>query len=161
MWARWCWYLGHDNRPCPSSSREPWSVPRLRGRGKQGEIARKAHLCPRSMTSTRGSLSSTYVLNTRKSADRTLGLPRVYLCSPRPRKRGTLHICANLSSFRDSRLSGLRGNYPSIATNRLAAELRFGSTISGTGANGKSWAPGREIKAARQPAHIAPATSHP
>src|SRR5258708_7338828 len=102
MWARWCWYLGHDNRPCPSSSREPWSVPRLRGRGKQGEIARKAHLCPRSMTSTRGSLSSTYVLNTRKSADRTLGLPRVYLCSPRPRKRGTLHICANLSSFRDS-----------------------------------------------------------
>jgi hypothetical protein len=35
MWARLCWYLGDRNRPCPSSSREPWSVPRLRGR-KQG-----------------------------------------------------------------------------------------------------------------------------
>ena len=51
--------------------------------------------------------------------------------------------------------------YFSIAINRLAAELRSGSTISGTGANGKSWAPGREMKAARQPAHIAPATSQP
>jgi hypothetical protein len=109
MWARLCWYLGHDNRPCPSSSRQPWSVPRLRGRGKQGEIARKVHFVSVLYDVDEGSSLVDVRLSHMQERRPRLGLPRLYPCSPRPRKRGTLHGCANLSSFRDFGLSGLRG----------------------------------------------------
>jgi hypothetical protein len=70
----------------------PWSVPRLRGRGEQGEIVRRTPLYPRSTSRPRFPLvrRSIPTFHTKKRGG-PIGLAHCGLCSPRPRKRGTLH----------------------------------------------------------------------
>jgi len=176
MWARLCWSLGDRNRPPTpkkkSHAKQTSSVVR-RTPDFGGQVAPSPPLATSAKDATAQRKEG--IQNPREICR----FPAAVLqrpsssfvvaaeCKPYA-KRASPSDVSPLDLRESASISGcfvfLRreaATYLSIATHRLAAELRFGSTISGTGANGKSWAPGREIKAARQPAHIAPATSQP
>jgi len=63
---------------------KPWSVPRLRGRGKQGNIVMHT-VYPSALC------VATFRLFVYQERSRSIRRSRPHPCSPRPRKRGALH----------------------------------------------------------------------
>jgi hypothetical protein len=79
--------LGNSQRSCDLRKPRaiPWSVPRLRGRGKQRNIVMQIfHLC-------QGYVGDVRLSTHTKERSETKRLPHHQPCLPRPRKRGTLH----------------------------------------------------------------------
>ena len=148
MWARLCWSLGHDNRQRLAV------VLVLVLEGWAGLVQGASAIGRREAAISAGRNQTLY--HRARGRARARARRKKSCCLSRHRE-----AAADPSAVGFVFLRREAATYFSIATNRLAAELRSGSTISGTGANGKSWAPGREMKAARQPAQIAPATSQP
>ena len=65
------------------------ALPRLRGRGEQGEIGSHALFLAALYDRDFTMMFSLKIYETQKSAGRTIGLPHGSPCSPRPRKRGS------------------------------------------------------------------------
>jgi hypothetical protein len=71
-----------------------WSVPRLRGRGEQGEIVRKTRFVPALYTVLRRAAAAHL---SAEEPDKSQARRTLVLCLQRPRKRGALHVSGNLS----------------------------------------------------------------